>query len=108
MEIATTHRTGRNRTTWRRASIGLCIGLIVSCSPTGPESTNSASRNTVADYRDLQTRNVYSPDIAKDRYVIDQQRRVAQALRLSCEQFKTHCNEAEQAERYIALADARR
>ena len=91
----------------RLAWIVLSIGLI-SCSPGAPESTNSASPNSVSDYRELQTRNVYSPEVATDRYVIEEQRRVAQALRLSCEQFKTHCNEAEQAQRFIAEADARR
>ena len=93
----------------KRASIALSIGLIISCSSGPPESSTSASRNSASTtYQELRTRNVYSPKVATDPYVIDEQRRVAQALRLSCEQFKTHCKEAEQAQRFIAAAEARK
>ena len=68
----------------------------------------SAREQRVHDLPGTQDGNVYSPNIATDPYVIEEQRRVAQALRLSCEQFKTHCREAEQARRLVAEAEARR
>ena len=99
----------RSCPTLNRASIALSLGLIISCRPGASESPTSASRSRASTtYQELRTRNVYSPKVATDPYVIEEQRRVAQALRLSCEQFKTHCKEAEQAQRFIAAAEARR
>ncbi len=93
----------------QRASIALSLGMILSCSPGAPESPTSASPNSASTtYQELRTRNVYSPEVATDPYVIEEQRRVAQALRLSCEHFKTHCKEAEQAQRFITAAEAQR
>ena len=91
------------------ALIALSLELIIGCSPGAPDSSTSARGNSASTtYQELRTRNVYSPNIATDPYVIEEQRRVAQALRLSCEQFKTHCREAEQARRLVAEAEARR
>jgi hypothetical protein len=42
-------------------------------------------------------RNPYAPDIGNDPYVIDQHKRVVEALETSCRHFKLHCTEAEQA-----------
>lgn len=91
-----------------KAVVALPLAIIASCTPGVPESTQPAAQNSMWDYRAVRARDVYSPNIATDRYVIEEQRRVAQALRLSCEQFKTHCAEADQAARFIAEADARR
>lgn len=97
------------KTVLQRASIALSLGMIISCSPGAPESPTPASQNSAfTTYQELRTRNVYSPEFATDPCVIEEQRRVAQALRLSCEQFKTHCKEAEQAQQFIAAAEARR
>ena len=91
------------------ALIALSLELIIGCSPGAPDSSTSARGSSASTtYQELRTRNVYSPNVATDPYVIEEQRRVVQALRLSCEQFKTHCKEAEQAQRFIAAAEARR
>jgi hypothetical protein len=44
----------------------------------------------------------------KDPFVIDQQRRVLEALQASCRNFKSHCTEAEQARLRIQEAKAGR
>jgi hypothetical protein len=46
-------------------------------------------------------RNVYSPIILKDPYVLRRHREVAEALEAECRNFRTHCAEAEQARRWI-------
>ena len=53
-------------------------------------------------------RDSWSPRIANDPYVIEQQRRVVEALELSCRQFKSHCAEARQARLRIEEAEASR
>ena len=53
-------------------------------------------------------RDVYSPRIAGDPYVIEQQRRVLQALEASCRQSGQYCLEAGQARRRIEEAEAGR
>jgi hypothetical protein len=60
-------------------------------SPSGPARTS---------------RNVYSPRVSDDPYVIEEQRKVLQALELSCRQMNRHCAEAEQARRRIEEAQA--
>jgi hypothetical protein len=49
-------------------------------------------------------RNVYSPRVASDPYVVEEQRRVVEALEVSCRQSGQHCAEAEQARRRIEEA----
>ena len=91
------------------ALVALPLGMIIGCSPGAPDSSTAARGNSASTtYQELRTGNVYSPNVATDPYVIEEQRRVAQALRLSCEQFETHCREAEQARRFVAEAEARR
>lgn len=53
-------------------------------------------------------RDVYSPQIANDPYVIEEQRKVQQALEVSCREFNRYCAEAAQARLRIEEADARR
>jgi hypothetical protein len=53
-------------------------------------------------------RNPYSPRVASDPYVIEQQRRVLEALETSCRGFKSHCAEARQARLRIEEAEGSR
>jgi hypothetical protein len=48
-----------------------------------------------------QVRNFYSPDLATDPYVIEQQRKVVEALELACRLEGKRCREAGQARRHI-------
>ena len=74
------------------------VGLIVG-------GRQSAERGSVAtkmdDGRKADARNVYSPNILKDPYVLRRQREVVEALEVECRNFGTHCAEAEQARRWI-------
>jgi len=53
-----------------------------------------------------RTRDINSPGFRNDPYVIDQQRRVVEALETSCRESKQHCAEAEQARLRIEEAAA--
>jgi hypothetical protein len=48
-----------------------------------------------------EARDVYSPRILNDPFVLDQQRRVVEALELECRLSGKHCAEAGQARRRI-------
>jgi hypothetical protein len=49
-------------------------------------------------------RNVYSPNVLSDPYVIEQHKRIAEALDNSCRQSNLHCDEARQARQRIREA----
>ena len=53
-------------------------------------------------------RNPWSPRIATDPHVVEEQRRVLRALETSCRQMKLHCAEAEQARLRIEAAESAR
>jgi hypothetical protein len=46
-------------------------------------------------------RNVYSPIVVKDPYVLDRQRRVVDALEAQCRDTGDHCPEAKAARRWL-------
>ena len=48
-----------------------------------------------------RARDPYSPNFRSDPYVIEQQRRVVEALEKSCEETKQHCTEAIEARRRV-------
>ena len=79
------------------ALIAFPVGLIIGS--TKPE--NIAAKSTRPEIARINrrppARDPYSPDIGNDLYVIDQHKRVAEALETSCRHFKSHCVEAEQA-----------
>lgn len=88
----------------RRWLAVVLAAALPSCAPT-IEVANNASTDG-ADRR--LGRNRYSPEVASDRYVLDQQRAVADALRRSCERTGEHCELADGARRYLDEQDASR
>lgn len=90
------------------ASIAFPLGLFVGGSEPSREHAASPSRPGPSRGRTPTARNVYSPRVTSDPYVIEQQRKVLRALEVSCRQLKQHCAEAEQARRRIEEAEARR
>ena len=52
-------------------------------------------------------RDVYSPSIRDDPYVIEQQLRVVEALELSCRRYRERCTEAQKARERIEENKAR-
>jgi hypothetical protein len=109
--------SGDGGTDWRAigcaallaASIAFPLGLIVGGGgePAG-DSARSPSRKVPRSGPTPPARNVYSPRVATDPYVIEQQRRVLRALETSCRQSRQHCAEAEEARRRIEEAESER
>ncbi|HEX8262864.1 MAG TPA: hypothetical protein VF547_08320 [Allosphingosinicella sp.] len=109
--------TGRAGRDWRAigcaaalaASIAFPLGLLIGGGGApSVEPARPASRARPPATRTPAHRDVYSPRVASDPYVIEQQRRVLRALEASCRQSGRHCAEAEQAGRRIEEAEARR
>jgi hypothetical protein len=83
------------------ASIGIAVGLIIGRAQAPREPVPKASRPAASSDDTRTGRDVYSPRVATDPYVIEQQRQVLRALEASCLQSKQHCAEAEQARRRL-------
>jgi hypothetical protein len=90
------------------ASVAFPLGLVVGGGEPSPETARQASRPGPARVRAPAARDVYSPRVVSDPYVIEQQRRVLHALEASCRQSKQYCAEAEQARRRIEEAEGGR
>ena len=90
------------------ASIAFPLGMLVGGNEPVREKAGNAGRPGLSRREVPPARNVYSPNIAGDPYVIDEQRKVLRALEGSCRQMKQYCAEAEQARRRIDEAEAGR
>ena len=90
------------------ALVAFPAGLYVGAGTPSREAGERPSRPAPAPGRTPTSRNVYSPHIATDPYVIEQQRKVLRALELSCSRSNRHCPEAEQARKRIEEAEAAR
>ena len=93
-----------------RAAV-LIAASLTACAPT-TELSDNASRASDTDRSRASGarmgRNPYSPEVTSDRYVLDQQREVAESLRRACLQTGEHCALADGAERYLDEQGARR
>lgn len=90
------------------ASIAFPVGLMVGGrGGSGPQAEGPA-RPAPSGGETRTGRNPYSPRIASDPYVIEQQRKVLRALEAGCRQLKQNCAEAEQARLRIEEAEAKR
>ena len=88
--------------------LGTVLGLSLALPGCVARDRDSSNGLNELEARRVKARNVYSPNIASDPYVLDEQRRIAEALRRNCEASGEHCREARAAEQFIARADARR
>ncbi len=108
--------TGRGRRDWRTAgcaallgaSIAFPIGLFLGGDESPRENARPSSRPGPLAGEAPATRNLYSPRLAGDPYVVGQQRKVLRALEESCRQLKRHCAEARQARLRIEEAESGR
>lgn len=108
--------TRSNRPGWRvigcaalvGASVAFPLGLMVGADEPPHAAVKGASGQNPSSGRARAGRNPYSPKVTSDPYVIEQQRRVLQALEASCRGFKTHCAEARQARLRIEEAEGNR
>jgi hypothetical protein len=91
------------------AAIALPVGIMVGAGGGAP-ARNAAgpSRPPAADGERRTARNPFSPRVAGDPFVVDEQRKVLRALETSCRQLGQHCDEAGQARRRIEEAEAGR
>ena len=92
------------------AAVGAAIALPagIFAGRYGARSSETASHDGAAPVSGRRTRDIYAPDFRSDPYVIEQQRRVAEALEQSCRSSKLHCKEAEQARLRVEEAAARK
>ena len=88
------------KTDWRLLDCALVAGAAVAL-PVGVFLGRSGSAignsDAAAERASIGMRDVYSPNFRSDPFVIEQQRRVVEALEQSCRQSKLHCEEARQA-----------
>lgn len=90
------------------ASIAFPAGLFVGSDGPSRENARPAGRPAPPASRTATSRNPYSPRVATDPYVVEEQRRVLQALEAGCRQLKQNCAEAEQARLRIEEAESER
>lgn len=90
------------------ASVAFPAGLFLGADRTPREHARGPSRAIPPEGGARNARNLYSPRVAGDPYVIAQQRKVLRALESSCSQSGHHCAEAEQARLRIEEAEAAR
>jgi hypothetical protein len=90
------------------ASIAFPAGLFLAADRTPREQARAPGRAVPSAGGARTARNLYSPRVAADPYVIEQQRKVVSALEASCRQSGRHCAEAEQARLRIEEAEAAR
>jgi hypothetical protein len=114
--VARGRETKRKSTDWRvigcaalvGASVAFPLGLLVGGGEPPRAAVKGERRQDPSNGSARAGRNPYSPNVTSDPYVIEQQRRVLQALEVSCRSFKTHCAEARQARLRIEEAEGRR
>src|SRR5688572_9353653 len=95
---------------WRMIGLAAAIGAVVAF-PAGlmlagrdappPRQNGSGARPDAPAAKKAEARDFYSPKVVSDPYVLDQQRRVVEALELECRHYGKHCAEAGQARRRI-------
>src|SRR5687768_915136 len=101
-----TRGTGRD---WRvigcAAAVGAALafpaGIMLAGRDAPRQPEGKVTRPNAPATKKAEARNIYSPNVSTDPYVLDQQRRVVEALELECRHFKKHCAEAGQARRRI-------
>lgn len=75
------------------AAVAFPLGVIVGAGERGDPPAAFARPARSAS----QGRRVYSPDVLRDPYVLDQQRKVVEALERQCRHFNERCEEAANA-----------
>ena len=76
-------------------------GLMLAGRDAPPARDGSAARPNAPVPKKAEARDFYSPKVVSDPYVLDQQRRVVEALELECRHYGKHCAEARQARRRV-------
>lgn len=79
------------------AAIAFPVGIIIGNGQPEKAGTEITRPDAARGNRAPPARNPYSPNVGSDPYVIDQQRRVVEALETNCRHFHSHCTEAQQA-----------
>ena len=98
---------------WRRLGCAALIGALLAFPAGMTLSTREpvqldaphAQRPSGQPGNAIDARKPYSPEVLGDAHVIDEHRRTAQAMELSCRQTGQLCAEAEQARKYLLARD---
>ena len=85
--------------------VSLALGLMLPGCEAAPDRRPVAVEMNNADGRKAQSRNLYSPRITNDPYVVSQQRAVVEALEAECRHDGAHCAEAQAARRWMNERD---
>ena len=83
------------------AAVAFPAGLMLGGRDAPREREVIVTRPNAPAAKTIEGRNFYSPNVSTDPYVLDQQRRVVEALELECRHFGKHCAEAGQARKRI-------
>ena len=101
----------RSNLTWLSCGIAIGAALALGIIMAGGEPVRDTAAPRSETYRQSSEaptgRDIYSPNVSNDPYVIDQQRKVIEALELQCRHFGEQCDEARKARRWLE-ADQRR
>jgi hypothetical protein len=89
------------------ALIAFPAGLMVGRREAAPEKISVATMINRDNGTEAKSRNIYSPHIIDDPYVLGEQRRVGEALEAECRDSGKHCAEAEQARRWLRRRNTR-
>jgi hypothetical protein len=89
------------------ALIAFPAGVIVGNNGSSPTHARDKGRPGATVRRGSPGRDVYSPNVATDPYVLEQQRKMLEALEANCRQLDLYCTQAQQARARITEAEAR-
>lgn len=83
------------------ALLAFPAGLMLAWRDQPAQQHDAAAGRDARIARKAVARDVYSPKVTSDPYVLDQQLRVVEALELECGHYGKHCAEAAQARRRV-------
>jgi hypothetical protein len=76
------------------------LGMMFANRDAAHQKAGTAARSNAPAVK-ANARNVYSPIVVKDPYVLDQQRNIVDALEAQCRDTSDHCGEARAARHWL-------
>ena len=88
------------------AILAFPAGVMLAGRDTKPSEASASRNDVVHQGPSIQARKPYAPDVLRDPFVLEQHRRVAEALETSCRETGKACVEARQARQYLSELEA--